>query len=101
MGKILQPLTKSGIVGSKTGAFGGFYLAKPASEIVLFDIVIIFEGPDYFKNCVLGFPGCDDKTPCPVHKKFLPILDQIVELFNNQTIAELAKDIKRGEKIEI
>ena len=98
LGKILQPLTKSGIVGSKTGAFGGFYLAKPANEIVLCDIVTIFEGADYFNNCVLGFPGCDDDTPCPVHKEWSSAMVIIQRFMKEHTVAEWGAEI--GPKLD-
>lgn len=98
LGKILQLLTKSGLVGSKTGAFGGFYLAKPANKITLFDIVILFEGSDYFKNCVLGFPGCDDNTPCPVHKEWSSAMIIIQRFMKEHTIAEWGAEI--GPKLD-
>lgn len=98
LGKILQPLTKNGIVGSKTGAFGGFYLAKPAKEIVLFDIVTIFEGADYFEDCVLGFPGCDDSTPCPIHNEWSAAKLIIQTLMKDHTVAEWGAGI--GPKLD-
>ena len=60
LGKILQSLTSSKIVGSRTGKYGGFYLKKSPDKITLCDILKIFEGENYFDDCVLGFPGCDD-----------------------------------------
>lgn len=98
LGKILQPLTKNGIVDSKTGAFGGFYLAKPAREIVLFDIVKIFEGANYFNNCVLGFPICDNNIPCPVHKEWLLARIIIKRFMKEITVAEWGAKI--GPKLD-
>ncbi|MEE8341342.1 MAG: Rrf2 family transcriptional regulator [Candidatus Neomarinimicrobiota bacterium] len=98
LGKILQPLTKNKIVDSKTGAYGGFYLAKPAKDIVLFDIVKIFKGPDFFNNCVLGFPGCDDKTPCPVHKEWRSAKEIVKRFMKENTVAECGADI--GPKLD-
>jgi Rrf2 family protein len=105
LGKILQNLVRHKILYSTKGPNGGFSLGLRAEEITLMDIVKIIDGEDIFKTCLISLKSCSsrehEKTTCPVHKKFLPILYQIVELFKNQTIAELAKDIKRGEKIEI
>lgn len=98
LGKILQPLTKSGIIGSKTGAFGGFYLAKHANEIVLYDIIKIFEVTDYFENCVLGFPGCDDDTPCPVHKEWSAAKMIIKKFMEENTVADWGAQI--GPKLD-
>lgn len=98
LGKILQPLIKSGIIGSKTGALGGFYLVKPANKITLFDIVTLFEGADYFGKCVLGFPGCDDNTPCPVHKKWSSAMIIIQSFMKEHNVAEWGAEI--GPKLD-
>jgi Rrf2 family protein len=42
---ILGELKHSGIVGSRRGAQGGYWLAKPADQVVLADIVRAVEGP--------------------------------------------------------
>jgi Rrf2 family protein len=42
---ILGELKHAGIVGSRRGAHGGYWLAKPATEIALADVVRAVEGP--------------------------------------------------------
>ncbi len=42
---ILGELRRSGIVGSRRGAEGGYWLARPAAEISIADIVRAVEGP--------------------------------------------------------
>ena len=64
--KILQSLTESGIVDSKKGKTGGFFLAKDTSKIRLIDIVAAIDGLEMFNNCVLGFPDCNPDNPCPL-----------------------------------
>ena len=54
--KILQSLRDSGIISSTKGKAGGFYLAKPAKQIKLIDIVEAIDGLEMFNSCVLGFP---------------------------------------------
>jgi len=68
--KVLQTLTSSGIVGSKKGKNGGFFLAKKAKKVRLIEIVEAIDGLEIFNNCVLGFPGCTSEEPCPVHEKW-------------------------------
>ena len=93
LGKILQSLTSSGLIGSKTGKFGGFYLNTSPDRISLYDIIKVFEGDDYFEECVLGFPGCDDETPCPVHNEWKPAKLIINDFMNNHTVADWAKSL--------
>ena len=42
---ILGELTHSGIIASRRGAHGGYWLAKPAEEVSLADVVRAVEGP--------------------------------------------------------
>jgi Rrf2 family iron-sulfur cluster assembly transcriptional regulator len=87
--KMLQILTASGIVGSKKGKNGGFFLAKDAKEVKLIDIVEAIDGLEVFNNCVLGFPGCSVDEPCPVHNSWGGIRDQALKMLSEETLADL------------
>jgi Rrf2 family protein len=87
--KVLQILTESGIVGSKKGKSGGFFLAKHPSKIRLIDIVEAIDGLDVFYNCVLGFPGCSIKEPCPVHETWGSLRDNAYKMLSEETLEDL------------
>lgn len=100
--KVLQLLTNGGIVGSKKGKFGGFYLAKPAEDVRLIDIVRAIDGDSMFHNCVLGFPDCSPDTPCPVHNKWGELRDKTEKMLSNETLADLRnKTIKKLDTIVV
>lgn len=87
--KMLQILTASGIVGSKKGKNGGFFLARDPKEIKLIDIVEAIDGLDVFNKCVLGFPGCSISEPCPVHNTWGKIRDEAFQMLSTETLFEL------------
>jgi len=87
--KVLQILTKSGIVGSKKGKNGGFFLAKAASEIKLIEIVQAIDGSSVFENCVLGFPNCSNDNPCPVHNQWGKLRDEAYQMLSKESLADL------------
>lgn len=87
--KVLQILTDSGIVGSKKGKNGGFYLAKSPSQIKLIDIVEAIDGLDKFQTCVLGFPGCSVEEPCPVHNKWGALREEALRMLREETLEQL------------
>jgi len=87
--KVMQILTESGIIGSKKGKNGGFYLAKSPSQIKLIDIVEAIDGLEVFNNCVLGFPGCSSENPCPVHEKWGRLRDDAYKMLSNETLEQL------------
>ncbi len=86
--KMLQTLTDSGIVGSKKGKNGGFYLARHPNKIKLIEIVEAIDGLSVFNNCVLGFPDCSCENPCPVHDKWDKIRSEAFKMLNEETIEQ-------------
>ena len=95
--KVLQTLTDSGIVGSKKGKNGGFYLAKNPKEIRLNEIVEAIDGFEVFQQCVLGFPGCSNNKPCPVHNTWGKIRDEAFKMLSEETLEDFK--IKTQNKI--
>lgn len=87
--KILQTLTTSGIVGSKKGNSGGFYLKIDPGSVRLIDIVASIDGLEVFRNCVLGFPGCSVDEPCPVHDNWGKLRNETYNMLSSQTLSEL------------
>ena len=92
--KIFQKLTQAGLMQSFRGPNGGIALARPADEITLRDIVIAIEGPELFKECVLGLPGCGDREPCPLHASWGVVREQLELMFASETLADFANKIQ-------
>ncbi len=101
LGKILQTLAKNKLLKSTKGPNGGFILAKPAEEISLLNIIEIIDGLDLFNNCLIGLRTCSanahSDVQCPIHYKYLPINKQLIDLFQNETIYSLAKQIEASD----
>jgi len=95
--KVLQILTFSGIVGSKKGKNGGFFLAKATSEIRLIEIVEAIDGREVFEKCVLGFPECGDTHPCPVHNSWGKLRDDAYNMLKEETLHDFK--IKTFDKL--
>lgn len=89
--KILQSLTKSGLVESKKGKAGGFRLAKHPSRIKLIDIVEAVDGLESFSTCVLGFPNCSAENPCPLHDKWGELRSKAYDMLAEETLDHFKK----------
>ncbi|MFH1052561.1 MAG: Rrf2 family transcriptional regulator [bacterium] len=87
--KVLQTLTLNGIVASRKGKNGGFFLGKPANQIKLIEIVLAIDGLEIFHNCVLGFPGCSPDNPCPVHEKWGKLRDETYRMLSESNLEEI------------
>ena len=97
LGKIMQSLTRKGLLRSEKGPKGGFSLALPPEDITLFHIVEAVDGAAFTRTCVLGFPECSGKNPCSVHEAWGVQRDQIYQMLVSRNIAEMARDMKKPE----
>ena len=94
LAKVLQILSKRGLLASVKGPGGGFKLGQPADKITLKDIVESTEGMSAFDNCVLGFARCGEDNLCPVHDTWIEIKTNISEKMLSKTIAQLVDMLK-------
>jgi len=92
---ILLTLRKSGILGSKKGKHGGYYLRSEPSEIKMTDVMRVLEGPiamvpcvslNYYEKC----DDCPDEHKCSVNKLMLQVRDSTLKVFRNTTLADLS-----------
>src|ERR1700683_768221 len=66
LAKILQQLTRKGLLRSSKGPTGGFSLRVPPDDIRLLDIIEALDGLAEYERCVNGLPECSDRMPCPL-----------------------------------
>lgn len=97
LAKIMQVLCKGGLVTSFRGRLGGFCLREGADKIDLMRILLITEGPEFTKDCLLGLKVCSDETACPMHVKWKPIKEEIIALLNSQTLETLSDAVRSGK----
>lgn len=96
LGKILQQLSKNGVIQSIKGPNGGFYLNEKAQNVKLIEIIEIIDGLAFFTNCGLGLKQCSEDHPCPLHNDFKVFRDGLWELFNSKSILDLVSKIEEG-----
>jgi Rrf2 family protein len=94
---ILLTLRKNGLLGSKKGKGGGYYLLKEPFEIKMTTIMRILEGPISMVPCVsLNFyekcDDCPDEKACAVHNLMLQVRDSTLQIFRNTTLADLTSN---------
>jgi Rrf2 family iron-sulfur cluster assembly transcriptional regulator len=99
LGKTLQLLVGTKLLQSQKGPNGGFRLAKSPDEIALFHVVDAIDGTEFLTSCVLGFPECSSKNPCPMHSEWGVLRDRVYQMLANKTIAEVAKEIKDSKQL--
>jgi len=94
LGKVFQTLVQAKILRSAKGPRGGFALAKPASEITLWDIVAAVDGTTHLDRCVVGLASCSDDAPCPQHLLWRSVRDQVKGYLQRTTLYDVAQAMK-------
>ena len=96
--QILLSLKNAGLLHSKMGVGGGYYLARPAAEISLGHIVRVLDGPLAPINCVSQMAyepaGCPDEETCGLRLVMLDVRNAISDILDNTSLADV------GERIE-
>ncbi|MCG6986792.1 MAG: Rrf2 family transcriptional regulator [Gemmatimonadetes bacterium] len=96
LSKILNQLSKRGLVTSQKGWGGGFTLKEAALKRPIGEVLAVFEGPDRVadESCVFGLPACDERNPCPLHHDWMGVRERYRAMLEQRTIADLT--LKRG-----
>jgi len=91
--KILRELELTDLVKSERGNQGGYYLAKPLSELTLYDVVNITEGDLAILHCMKEDCAMNpDDMPCKVHREIERIQTVLIDELKKKSIAEILED---------
>lgn len=91
---ILLDLKKLGMLGSKLGKNGGYFLIRKPEEINLSQVVRHFEGPIALVSCVSekAYQSCEfckDENSCNLKKVFKEIRDYTYNKLQQTTLLDL------------
>jgi Rrf2 family protein len=96
--QILLTLKNAGLLHSKMGVGGGYYLAKTADEISLGQIIRVLDGPVAPIRCVSQMAyescGCPDEEACGLRLVMFDVRNAMANILDNTSLADV------GERIE-
>jgi Rrf2 family protein len=93
--QILLTLKNAGLLHSKMGVGGGYYLARPAGEITLGQIFRVLDGPVAPVKCVSQMAyepcGCPDEQTCGLRLVMGDVRNAIADILDNTSLADVTK----------
>lgn len=101
---ILLDLRNAGILNSKKGKGGGYYLIKKPEDVNLAVVVRLFDGAiallpcvsyKYYERC----DECKDEDHCGIRNVFKEVRDQTVAILKKNSLADLITFEASGHKI--
>jgi Rrf2 family protein len=93
---ILLDLKKAGVLSSKKGKTGGYYLLKRPEQIPVIEIVRLIDGAVAMLPCVsLNYYSacgmCEDEKNCAINRLFGQVRDETLKILSGNTILDLIK----------
>ena len=93
---ILLELRKMGILGSKLGKSGGYFLLKKPEDVTLAEIIRHFEGTIALMYCVSekAYQPCEfckDESNCEIRKVFKEIRDTTYNILSRTNLKSLTQ----------
>jgi Rrf2 family protein len=100
LAKILQTLTRSGLLVSTAGTNGGYALARHADSITAFEVIRAIDGPLFITSCITIHGTCDLAGHCTIKEPLRKVNDSIKDLLSGIRIADLIEAPALGASAE-
>lgn len=93
---ILLELKKAGVLGSKKGKGGGYYLIKAADEVALAKVIRVLDGPiallpcvslNYYERC----ENCQEEI-CGLNRVMADVRDNTLKVLENKTLKDILRN---------
>jgi Rrf2 family protein len=97
---ILLEMKNIGLLSSRKGKAGGYYLAKPPAQIELARVIRQMNGPialvpcislNYYETC----EECEDEATCSIRAAMLKVRDATLQVLQNTTLEVLVTEETR------
>jgi len=91
LSKVLQGLTRTGLVVSHRGNTGGFELPEKHRSATLLQVVESVEGPITLNSCLSSDQTCARQGWCPAHPVWADAQSVMLEVLGKATLQDLAR----------
>ncbi len=101
---ILLDLKRAGILNSKKGKGGGYYLIKKPEDVSMAEVLRLFDGAlallpcvthKYYERC----EECTDEQTCGIRKTIQLVRDETVRILKNATLATILAMEQQGADV--
>jgi Rrf2 family protein len=99
--KVLQSLTRAGLLTSHRGNVGGFELETPYRNTSILEIVEAIEGPIHLNVCLNCDHRCDRLNSCPAHTVWADAQLALTSVLGKARIGDLAAKVSRTPEPEL
>ena len=91
LSKVLQNLTRAGLVISHRGNTGGFELEETHRTATILQVVEAIEGPIRLNLCLTSDHGCSRQNWCPAHPVWVEAQEAMAHVLSSANVSQLAE----------
>jgi len=97
--KIMQRLTDAGFLSSYKGPNGGIRFLRKPEDISFDEIIRLYDGEKYLKDCLLGFPGYNNFEDCPLGIEWQKKKTELLDSLRNNNLMSVVNQLKTESEI--
>ncbi|HEV2485720.1 MAG TPA: Rrf2 family transcriptional regulator [Terracidiphilus sp.] len=90
LSKVLQALSRAGLITSRRGQSGGFQISQRGREASMLEVIEAIDGPICMNVCLISGRSCHRKAHCPAHPVWAQAQMAMLEVLSKAMITKLA-----------
>lgn len=102
--QILLTLKNAGLLNSRMGVGGGYFLARKPQEISLGQVFRVLDGPVAPVRCVshMAYQSCDcpDEATCGLRLAMGDVRNAIAAILDDTTLADVVQRVEAARKVK-
>jgi Rrf2 family protein len=100
---ILLELKRHGVVQSRKGKGGGYFLRRGAADVTFGEVIRVLDGPLAAVSCVsetayMKCTECVDETTCGVRLAMKQVRDATAHILDHTTLADVNRQVVRKRR---
>lgn len=97
LSKVLQALSRAGLISSRRGQSGGFQISHRGREASMREVIEAIDGPICLNLCLISGRSCHRKPQCPAHPVWAQAQRSMLEVLSRAMIADLAVEAQQNK----
>jgi Rrf2 family protein len=89
LAKILQALTRAGLIEARRGVDGGFFLLERGAQASLLDVIESIDGPISLNVCLNAEASCARASGCSAHQVWRQAQEAMLTVLREAKIAQM------------
>lgn len=96
LSKVLQALTRAGLLISQRGQSGGFEVSPQGKKASMRDVIEAVDGPIHLNVCLTSGKACARQSWCPAHPVWVRAQEAMLRVLEDARIEDLALGNEHG-----